>query len=206
MARLPETAAPETIENLGGAFAANIWPDFPHFRNCDFQAFFPAANLTFTDPAFPGAVEMLAFSPFIPMDEKSSSQPVALFEFAVANPTDQPIRYSLVGCIGNPFKGTHGSRLERANGRTGIVNFAREINPEATEFGELMVVTDSPDVSWQHEWYRGSWFDSLEIYWKDLTTAGPLRDRVYTDRHVDRRLGGGGKVQGPQSTGGSRDD
>ena len=59
-----------------------------------------------------------------------------------------------------------------------------------------MIATDRSDVSWQHEWYRGSWFDSLEVYWKDISSPGSLKDRMYEDQHVDRRLDGGGRQRG----------
>ena len=37
------------------------------------------------------------------------------------------------------------------------------------------------EVSWQEYWFRGTWFDNLEIYWKDLETAGPFANRTYSD-------------------------
>ncbi|CAN5168103.1 non-lysosomal glucosylceramidase [soil metagenome] len=163
----------------------------PHFRECHFNGFFPTAELSFRDSAFPGAVEMLAFSPFVPMDERASGMPVAMFEVAVTNTTAQPLRYSLVGCIGNPAKGQHAARVVQAGAVAGMVNGARDASPEARDYGEVMLATDGPDPSWQHEWYRGSWFDSLEVYWKDLTTPGPFRDRRYSEAHVDARYVGG---------------
>ncbi len=168
----------------------------PHFRRCSFRGFFPAAELTLEDPAFPGDVALLAFSPFIPMDEAASSLPVALFEFAVTNTSAAPIRYSLIGCLGNPVKGPHASRLVRGARLSSMVNSASTVPPDAREFGQVMIATDRSEVSWQHEWYRGSWFDSLEVYWKDISSPGPLKDRVYDSQHVDRRLDGGGRHRG----------
>ncbi len=139
---------------------------------------------------------MLAFSPFIPMDANASSLPAAMFEFEVVNPTKKPIRYSLFGSLGNPVKGAHSARVAKADGMTGMVNYVASLQPSAREFGEVMIATDESDVSWQHEWYRGSWFDTLEVYWKDLTTPGKLKDRVYKDAHVDRRIDGGGRHRG----------
>ena len=169
----------------------------PHFRRCSFRAFFPAAELSLDDPAFPGAVSLVAFSPFIPMDEATSSLPVAMFEFSVTNTTTEPVRYSLIGCLGNPVKGPHAARLVRSSRMAGMVNFGRGVSADAREFGQVMIATDRSEVSWQHEWYRGSWFDSLEVYWKDISSPGVLADRVYGERHVDRRLdGGGGRHRG----------
>jgi non-lysosomal glucosylceramidase len=168
----------------------------PHFRSSSFRAFFPAAELTFEDAKFPGNVELLAFSPFIPMDEAASSLPVALFEFAVTNTSSAPIRYSLIGCLGNPMKGPHASRLVRNARFSGMVNAAANVPTNAREFGQVLIATDRNDVSSQHEWYRGSWFDSLEVYWKDISTAGTLKDRIYDRQHVVQRLDGGGRHRG----------
>ena len=199
------------VGNLSGDRGAGNYREFgwgvrreylaglPHFRRCSFDAFFPAAELTFEDPAFPGAVKLLAFSPFVPMDEDSSSLPVALFEFALTNPTDAPIRYSLIGCLGNPIKGPHASRLARRAPVSGMVNFSRSAPADAREFGQVMIATDRSDVSWQREWYRGSWFDSLEVYWKDISSPGSLKDRAYDDQHIVHRLDGGGRHRGHSS-------
>ena len=190
------TAVPATTASSAGVSAANISPDCRTFAAAGFRAFFPAAELDLDDPAFPGAVSLLATSPFIPMDEAASSLPVAMFEFAVTNTTDAPIRYSLIGCLGNPVKGPHASRLVRTTSLSGMVNYSKQPAADAREFGQVMIATDRSDVSWQHEWYRGSWFDSLEVYWKDISAPGSLKDRVYDAQHVDRRLDGGGRQRG----------
>lgn len=168
----------------------------PHFRQARFSGFFPCAELGLADPDFPATVKVSAFSPFIPMDDRTSSLPVALFAFEVANPGPQPLRCSLVGCLGNPVKGPHGARLVRTDGASGMLNFGHGIDPADRDFGEVILATDEADISYQHEWYRGSWFDSLEVYWRDINAAGPLRDRRYDGQHFDRRLDGGKRHRG----------
>ena len=44
-------------------------------------------------------------------------------------------------------------------------------------------VADDVEVSWQQYWFRGSWFDNLEVYWKELNTPGPFENRVYENGH-----------------------
>src|SRR5436190_20775748 len=55
----------------------------PHFKSVEFRGEFPIAELAFTGTAFPGKVSMLAFNPFIPLNEKDSGIPAAFFEFSV---------------------------------------------------------------------------------------------------------------------------
>jgi non-lysosomal glucosylceramidase len=183
------------VREFGFGVRREYLTGLPHFRECSFQGFFPAAQLTFADADFPGRVDLLAFNPFIPLDSERSALPTAMFEIAVTNPCDRPLRYSVIGCLGNPIKGPHRSRLARSDHMTGMVNFS-DIEPTSPDFGEVMVVTDGDEVSWQHELYRGSWFDALEVYWRDLNAVGPLRDRVYDGQHIDRRYDGRGRHKG----------
>ena len=83
-------------ENLAG---------MPHFREVTFEGKFPVARLEFADKRFPGQVELLAFSPFIPGDSEASSLPVAMFEFTVSNNSEKVIDYSIVGTMANPVSG-----------------------------------------------------------------------------------------------------
>jgi len=202
--------------NLSGDRGAGVYREFgfgvrreylagmPHFRECGFEGFFPTANLTFGDPEFPGMVELLAFSPFIPQDAARSSLPAAMFEFAVTNPSDRPLRYSLVGCLGNPIPGAHQSRLVRGGRMTGMVNFT-DIEKESPQFGEIAIATDAEEASWQHDLFRGSWFDALEVYWKDVNTPGPLKDRSYEGQPIDRRFDGRGRNKGHSCLAAHRD-
>jgi uncharacterized protein (DUF608 family) len=40
-----------------------------------------------------------------------------------------------------------------------------------------MVATDAAETSHQTYLYDGMWFDSLQVYWNDISRAGPFRDR-----------------------------
>ena len=48
------------------------------------------AHLAFASGRFPGAVEMAAFNPFIPLNEDDSSIAAALFEIRVRNTEPAP--------------------------------------------------------------------------------------------------------------------
>ncbi len=51
----------------------------PHFQQVTFTGEFPFATLRFEDEKFPGIVELIAFNPFIPLNDKDSSIPAAFF-------------------------------------------------------------------------------------------------------------------------------
>jgi uncharacterized protein (DUF608 family) len=45
--------------------------------------------------------------------------------------------------------------------------------------GDVTVATDASDFSFQEYWFRGSWFDNLEVFWRDLNIFGKFKNRRY---------------------------
>lgn len=153
----------------------------PHFAKTRFEGRYPFANLRFEGTRFPGKVRMLAFNPFIPLNEKDSSIPAAFFEFRIANPTRRTITYTVAGTLGNPFTG--GQPINRRRTRAGLHALqvtANGLDPQDPKFGDLTIATDADETSHQEYWFRGAWFDALEVYWRDLTTPGRLANRRYS--------------------------
>ena len=167
----------------------------PHFTDVEFQGEFPFANLTFKDNTFPGKVSMTAFNPFIPLNDKDSSLPAAFFEIQVENTTDEPLDYTLVSCIGNINGRNIGYNKFTQGGQVkGIRMGCRGVEPDDVRFGELSIVTDAQDISYQEYWYRGSWFDDLEMYWNDLSTPGKFTNRTYKGEEEARTIGSGNEI------------
>ena len=151
---------------------------FPSFASCVFSGPYPVATLDFADRRFPGAVQLQAFSPFIPMESRDSSLPTAMFEFAVTNTTGEAIDYTLFGCLAFDFKDDALVTAEKRGGRTTIVGRSA-VDPKNTGYSELSIATDSENTSYQRHFFRGSWFDALEVYWQDISAGGALKDRWF---------------------------
>lgn len=152
----------------------------PHFRTCTFRGEFPVAELSFADERFPGRVTLTGFNPFIPLDEKDSEIPGAFFEIAVRNTSSRRITYTVCCSVKNPFaKDVAVNRMQRRGTASMITLRPHTIGSDEPGYGELCVATDAAEASFQEYWYRGSWFDDLTIYWKDLTTPGPFANRSY---------------------------
>jgi uncharacterized protein (DUF608 family) len=66
-----------------------------------FSAGFPIARIDFTEPSLPLLVHLEAFNPFIPLDEKNSSIPSAVFLFHLKNPTRNTVRIKLISALEN---------------------------------------------------------------------------------------------------------
>ena len=156
----------------------------PHFSQVDFRGEYPIAELTFHDSHFPGKIIQRAFNPLIPTNDKNSSIPAAFFEFSITNPTDTPLTYTLVGVLGNPQPANNINSFVVQEWGHSLHLTSDGLAPNVPAYGDLTLATDAGlaqdiTVSYQQYWFRGAWFDNLEVYWHDLTTPGPFKNRVY---------------------------
>lgn len=152
----------------------------PHFKDWEFRGDFPFAEVEFTDPSFPGKVELKAFSPFIPLNDKDSSMPAAYFEVVFENPTNEKLEYTAFFTLNNPLPhGTGRNRFVQKKNMNGIVLDCERVEEQDLLQGNMMIATDHMNVSYQEYWYRAEWFDSLETFWEDVKHGGPLKNRTY---------------------------
>ncbi len=162
----------------------------PHFKYVEFRGEFPLAELIFNDSKFPGQVRKAAFNPFIPLNDKDSGIPAAFFEFEITNTQAVPLRYTVVGVLGNPLPKNNVHTIECLD-RCHFLHLRSDcLELDEVSYGDLTLATDTAEVSWQQYWFQGVWFDSLEVYWRDFTTPGPLKNRIYSPGHGGHRTEG----------------
>jgi uncharacterized protein (DUF608 family) len=152
---------------------------FPHFEKTEFKGEFPFAEISFMDAESPLNAKLVAFNPFIPLNDRDSSLPVAIFTFEVTNRSDEELFVSLVGNLTNPFAKGSVNRFQDFGTFRGIKLYSVAYAEDDPQFGDLFLSTDCEDVSYQTFWYRGGWFDNLTVFWKDFNTPGRFQDRVY---------------------------
>jgi non-lysosomal glucosylceramidase len=156
----------------------------PHFSQVDFRGEYPIAELTFHDNRFPGRVIQRAFNPLIPTNDIDSSIPAAFFEFSITNPTDTPLTYTLAGVLGNPQPANNINSFVVQEWGHSLHLTSDGLASNVPAYGDLTLATDAGlahdvTVSYQQYWFRGAWFDNLEVYWHDLMRPGPFKNRVY---------------------------
>jgi non-lysosomal glucosylceramidase len=160
----------------------------PHFEDLTFTGKFPLAEVAFADKEFPGKVALLAFNPLIPLNDRDSSIPAAFFEFAITNTSKEELTYTLAGVLCNPLPAHNGNEIVQEKWGTALHLTSDGVTPGTPAYGDLTLATDAgpsqdpqkaAELSWQQYWFRGVWFDSLEVYWKDFTTPGSFRNRTY---------------------------
>ena len=159
----------------------------PHFPASDFCASFPFAKMDFSYEKFPGKVSMTAFNPFIPFNVPDSSIPAAFFEFEIENTTEENIDYTLCGVLENMLSGAKNTFDGDMKSNMKCIKFESvECKDDdgaldsTINVHNLCLGTDCEDVSYQEYWYRGTWYDSLQVFWDDF-----CKSTVFKNRHYD---------------------
>lgn len=172
----------QTRKHGGYGFGPNqsTMAGFPHFRHTRFIGEFPFASLQAADERFPGTVELTAFNPFIPLNDKDSSIPGAFFDVALNNTTERTITYTVHLSLTNPMQDEKRYHRYAQKGGIRMIKLSSDgPDPDSPEFGDLTVATDADDVSYQEYWYRGGWNDHLEMFWNDFTLTPKYKNRIY---------------------------
>lgn len=180
----------------------------PHFPEVTFTGEFPIAQLAFSDAQFPGAVGLTAFNPFIPLNEFDSGIPAAFFEVTVTNTTPDPLTYTLAGTLSNPLPANNLHTLYSEENRSYLhlrssgplpgsgslpgsgPTAAQPASPDKSADGDLTLAVEAGECSAQAFWFRGAWFDSLEIYWREFNQPGGLKPRGYSSESAGEKNSG----------------
>lgn len=152
-----------------------------HFEKAEFSAFYPMAQIDFSDRHFPGSVRMRAASPFIPMDDKSSSLPAAMFDFEIENNSGDDIDYTVAFSVNNLFGGERKNEHIDMNGAHCMYLYSDGLDGDDTGLGNMTVAAPDGDVFYQEHWYRGGWFDELCTFIRDFSAPGGLKNREYPE-------------------------
>lgn len=154
-----------------------------HFPDVKFRGEFPFARLSYGCEKMPAEISLCAFNPFIPGDEDNSSLPAAFFDWELKNTADEKTDYTVALSVGNPFRISEGGRCEYEK-KEEISSLTLNIpgQPKSDpEYGELIISTDCPDVSYQQYWLRSGWFDDVTTFWREFSAPGKMKNRVYRD-------------------------
>lgn len=137
---------------------------FPRFESGKFLSRFPFATLELEDKGIPLQVTVTGWSPFIPTDEDNSGLPSGALEYQFKNTTNQKIEavfsYNAMNFIDN-----RGRILKSQNG----FKFVESEDEEKTNTGSgFSIYVDNNDAVIDYCWFRGNWFDSKTILWKNI--------------------------------------
>ncbi len=151
----------------------------PRFRKAVFEGAFPFARLYLEDPKVPLRVTLEAYNPFIPLNPDDSGLPIAIFHFALYNPTDAPVEAvlfaNLENKLGYPDVGRGVIEATDSGRVRGLKMSTRRHSSESPRYGTLALVTTHEKVQVQTHWLRAGWFDTLDDFWRQASN-GYLRE------------------------------
>jgi uncharacterized protein (DUF608 family) len=140
----------------------------PRFREAEMLARFPFAEITLRDPAVPMQVSVTGWSPFTPPDADPSSAPVGAIEYRLKNITQRPLQavfsWNTRNFLGNGSIGPIDG---------GFVLYAAA-GAERDRQTALAVFVPEEQVTVDHCWFRGGWWDPLTIAWDNVSQGKPV--------------------------------
>lgn len=147
----------------------------PHFRRCSFRGTFPLARVTLADETVPLDVSLEAFNPFIPLNDKDSSIPVAVLRYHLRNPGRRTVSGTVYGNLRNPIVDQQGqtespkriNEKRSENGLTGLWLSAGGIDPAGPRYGNMALAT-----SWKNADVCPRWKDNNLLKFWDMVTEG----------------------------------
>ncbi len=167
----PEKMYDQSLKSQG--YRSGGHEGLPRFRNCTFQGEFPFAYVTLSDPAIPLQVEITAFNPFIPLDDKNSGLPCAILEYRLTNPTNESVPYEFSYHLSHLAPGQ--DELSQHTTRNTVIPggvFMDNREPDGSAFhGSCTLGVIGHDPLVKAMWFRGGWFDSISALWREVSTG-----------------------------------
>lgn len=170
-----------------GYFSSEL-AGLPRFNSSKMRCKYPFANVELIDDEIPVKVEMIAYTPFIPLDSKSSGIPGFYIKYKVKNKLSNKINVSICGSFANPvaFNGfdlfnnmqhSHAVKnefLENDN-YVGIHYKAIDMPIDERYYGDMFFATpEKENVTAKPNWLTGAWWDGAHDFWNDFKEDGKL--------------------------------
>ena len=139
----------------------------PHFSSSRFIGNFPLARIEFKDSTLPFLqVRLSTFNPFIPLNDRDSSIPVAILIYSLKNKSSHVVKGMVFGNLEN-FLGEEkrGRECEEREGRRvrGIFLSHRLLSPSSPSYGSLALSTTREKVRVWRGW------ESLRRFWEGVS-------------------------------------
>jgi uncharacterized protein (DUF608 family) len=175
----------------------------PRFEQCKFGASFPTGEVQLNDPHIPVKVNLTGWSPFIPLDDRTSGMPAAVLEYKLTNTSAKPVEFEFSCHLSHLARGKAGWKGTRNAIIDGGVHLYNTEHPmaETHASASLSVICHTPTI--KAMWMRGRWFDWIASLWQELSQGTFRPNTGNTDRDLDGHNGASillpGKLQPGES-------
>ncbi|MHC4432020.1 MAG: GH116 family glycosyl hydrolase [Planctomycetota bacterium] len=153
-----------------GNGAARTSFGLPRFDKASFLARFPFGTVTLEDREVPLQVKVTGWSPFVPGDPDNASLPAGALEYTFSNNSAETIdavfsyntkNFMAIGGKGNTILPI----------RNGFVLHQEGTKEEPENQGSFAFFVDDNNAVVDHCWFKGGWWDSLTLAWKNIQEA-----------------------------------
>lgn len=150
---------------------------FPHFDKASFETQFPFGKVTLEDGDIPMDVSVTGWSPFVPTDEDNSSLPVGGLEYTFKNTGSKALEacfsYHAENLMRIKIPDEWGNSYDKGHSISGIKNgflLQQQCFPDKPHYkGDFAIFSDDSETITDLCWFRGGWFDSKTVLWKDVS-------------------------------------
>lgn len=174
-------------------------PGLPRLSKARFRGEYPFARIDFEDD-IPLGISLEAFNPLIPLNEKDSSLPVAIFKWRLRNRSSRranlTLAMSLLNAVGydgtsnltnrfNDLFGQNVNELVRETGLIGIRMSSKKYPEDDPKFGSMVLATSWKEITYTLRWERSVWWGDIQSFWKDFSEDGQLAEEPSADPSID---------------------
>ncbi|MCX7043950.1 MAG: GH116 family glycosyl-hydrolase, partial [Candidatus Sumerlaeota bacterium] len=152
----------------------------PRFREARFSFRFPFGTVTLSDKDIPLKVQITGWSPFEPGDADNASLPVAALEYTFTNPSDANIE-AVFSWSARNFMTTKGNPQAVKPIANGFMLWGGPGKDTPKDEGAFVAAVADDAVKINHAWFRGGWFDSITMAWKDIESGACYERAPITD-------------------------
>lgn len=148
----------------------------PPMRDCTFTGMFPIATIDLSDSEVPLQVKIEAFNPFIPLDEKNSSIPTAIFLFSLRNMSRTVVKVNLLSTLDNitGYPETGGGMTEVRIGQSvsGVMMTNPKHSPNSPRSGSISLASPHHEQSASARALRDMSRDAVWEFWRCFEKKG----------------------------------
>lgn len=153
---------------------------YPRFGAAQFEARFPFANIDLTQESFPLKCDVSAWSPFIPGNADDSSLPLVVLEYTFQN-QDQKSLESVFSFHAENLLSLCAQSDSVSVGKGGFILRQTAVEGKPWEQGDFSVSILDPGVSADAAWFRGDFFDTPTMLWKNIESGKAVSKQPFTE-------------------------
>lgn len=172
----------------------------PRLKDAVFTGEYPFANVEFRDAKLPIKVELTAFNPMIPLNDKDSAIPTAILRYKLTNTgkerVDVTVCWSMQNACGsdgivssaryNEAFGLQRNEFVDEGTHRGIRMSQSKYAKDDIRYGSMSLVTTHKDITYLEAWTRTGWWDDAQKFWDDFRADGELTDNGVHDVSPDK--------------------